>query len=207
MRILEFIEKYSEHDESGSLYCYVNSTSVLQESLEGETVLDLGANAGQELDLLADIVGTIVSVEPHPMFFSELEEKYGSHPNVVLKQAAVGTENGKIELFYKRGKTGRNGGASIVSAKNNVDKNVSDTVKQLDIASLLIEYRPVVLLKIDIEGAEYDVLERILDLGMHKGVACLIFEDHARKINSDSWHQKKSAVIKMLNETYTKIAL
>ena len=159
-------------------------------------VIDIGANEGQEIEALLPTGCEIHSFEPHPMFFKELYEKYAPLSNIHLNQSAAWKSNGKMTLYYKRGALARNGGASLIKDKTNLDLNLNVEVECIDIAKYISDLnREIDLLKIDAEGAEYEILNHLFETGAFQKIKNTYFEDHSRKIHSPEWCALKEAVL------------
>src|SRR3546814_18975654 len=74
-------------------------------------------------------------------------------------------------------------GSSLLAFKGNVREEDFVTVEAVDFAAFLEAMdRPVALLKMDIEGAEVAVLERLLARGLHDRIERAFVEVHDRKI-------------------------
>lgn len=136
----------------------------LSELGAGDVCIDLGANIGVFTKKMAKTGATVHAFEPDPATFKKLKENIGSLPNVVLYQEAVGAENGRVLL--RRVKT--NGyesidpslGSSVVFDSKRMDESNTVEVKQRSFSELMQEVDVVVkLIKMDIEGAEFEILE------------------------------------------------
>jgi len=159
-------------------------------------VIDIGANEGQEIEALLSTGCEIHSFEPHPMFFKELYEKYASLSNIHLNQSAAWKSNGKITLYYKRGVLARNGGASLIKDKTNLDLSLNVEVECIDIAKYISGLnREVDLLKIDAEGAEYEILDHLFETDAFQKIKNIHYEDHSRKIHTTEWRRLKESTL------------
>tara|TARA_Y100000361_G_C11155462_1_gene343819 strand:- start:499 stop:1128 length:630 start_codon:yes stop_codon:yes gene_type:complete len=193
---------------------------------KSSTVIDIGANEGQEIEALLPTYCEIHSFEPHPMFFKELHKKYISLPNIHLNQSAAWKSDGKMKLYYKRGISARNGGASLIKDKMNLDLQLNVEVKCIDIAKYISGLnKDIDLLKIDAEGAEYEILNHLFETGAFQKIKNIYYEDHSRKIhdcficNSDSlnftvctetskgrkWCELKNSVISKYKKSNTPL--
>jgi FkbM family methyltransferase len=91
--------------------------------------------------------------EPHPEAFRKLTERFSDRPEVHLHEFALGGANGVVSLSSAAE------GSSIVSNRG----SNSVEVKLMDVRRNLRHQRnPVALMKLNIEGAEYDLLEQLL---------------------------------------------
>ena len=161
-------------------------------------VIDIGANEGQEIEVLLPTGCEIHSFEPHPMFFKELCKKYETSSNLHLNQYAAWKENGKKTLYFKEEMENfrQDGGASLIKEKTNLNLNLNIEVECIDIAKYIRDLnREIDLLKIDVEGAEYEILNHLFETGTSQKIKNIYFEDHSRKINSSEWHDLKESVL------------
>ena len=115
-------------------------------------VLDLGANVGFScLYWLTQFpAAEVIAFEPHPGHFTQCRANLSVNdmlPRVELHQAAAGTAARRITLSDE-------GTSSSVMA----DADGGIAVEMVDVFALLKD-RPVDLIKLDIEGGEYAILE------------------------------------------------
>lgn len=113
-------------------------------------ILDCGANIGLSVIYfkLLHPDSRVIAFEPDPAIFQTLEKNVASFElnNVELRQAAVWTENGSVAFMQEGGFSGhiQTGSSQTVS------------VPSLRLRDQLAD--PVDFLKVDIEGAEFDVI-------------------------------------------------
>ncbi|MDZ4683943.1 MAG: FkbM family methyltransferase [Planctomycetaceae bacterium] len=146
----------------------------------GNTVVDVGANIGyttQLAALLAGPRGKVVSFEPHPELFQLLRRncepllKRSCTPD--LHQLALGQETGVGSLSIGESFSHNDGTSHIVSVpdKNSIPvdiRSLDSIARELDIS----------LLKIDVEGGEFAVLQGA-ELTLAAGrIRHILFEDH-----------------------------
>ncbi len=156
-------------NRGGLFYCgrHINSVWVASSFHEKEIkdyfclksgiFVDIGANIGKYTVIAGRKLGNrgkVVSIEPEPSNFKILERniRLNKLNNVVSEQAACSSKEGNINLYLRRTGTG---GHSLV--RKSGEKII---VKSLKLDSILIKHKikRISLIKIDAEGAEYEVL-------------------------------------------------
>lgn len=124
----------------------------------GDTFIDIGANIGQFALVGAQQVGScgsVVAIEPHPKIFSYLQKniELNGFTNVRLVNAAVGAVNGSAYIGDTRN-----------DDMNHIDSSHGIKVRMVTLDSLDVP-GPVGLLKMDVEGFEYEVLQAAPEAG------------------------------------------
>lgn len=147
-----------------------------RDELEGLTVLDLGANIGAFTVLaLASGADRVVAIEPDPGNFARLCD----HVEANLP-TSIATTGEVILLPVAAGGVTERGFVVGEEAHAHTEFDRSDgaiPVEIIDVAELVEAHGPFDMVKIDIEGAEWDVLPRLLEIGM-AGVSSMIVEHH-----------------------------
>ena len=187
-------DKYSDREKTA-----IQTRELIEiESLGPDsTVLDIGANYGEVEKVLTPVGCKVHAFEPHPLFFSKLQDSYVDNPNISISNCAVWKTNGKKTFYFKRSASALNGGATLMSEKTNITNlNLNVEVTCLDIFDLITSIgKPVDVLKMDVEGAEYEILQRLYESGAYKSVKSIYFEDHSRKMPSENFHRLKANVL------------
>lgn len=124
----------------------------------GRVALDVGANIGSWTDWLAGRFEHVVAVEPNPQVLPRLEEIAAAHGNVTLVEAAAGAKKGRahLNLFLNPAHATLYGDASLETVPRG-DPTGEAVVDVVALDSLRL--RKVDFVKIDVEGAERDVVE------------------------------------------------
>lgn len=120
-------------------------------------VLDLGAYRGDFAQQIIDRYGSRLYLsEPVPIYVDALRERFAGIEKVVILPFAVGAEDGTLNFSIEGDATSsfRSGQASIVAPV----KRITQVFAELGLDR-------VDLLKINIEGAEYEILEALADSG------------------------------------------
>ena len=155
----------------------------------GDLAMDCGANVGVVTRLLADTGAEVISYEPDPYAFEQLSAAVKDRANVRLVNAAVGASSGTVRLMRAANFDDNMKGASVkstivdggrtIDAGNYVDVAL---LNFLEIIRAEIDKRgEIAFVKMDIEGAELDLLEAMDAADLIKGIRCLVVETHERK--------------------------
>jgi len=135
------------------------------ENLKGFTVIDVGAHVGLYTLIVSRYARKVISIEPHPANFRLLETNkiLNGLENVETLNAAVVGQKGIEYVDLYEGD--HSGGHSIVGRRNSSRfYRVPATTLSEIIRHHVRGFRDRVLIKMDIEGAEFDVfkwLERL----------------------------------------------
>ncbi len=135
---------------------------------EGMTCLDLGANLGKFTRKMASSAKRVIAFEPDPWTYAALEANVADLDNVTLEKAAAGAGEG-TSLLYRHARFNddpvfHSQASSIIAGKNDVTDDGAIEVRQVDFIGYLEKLdEDIGVLKIDIEGAEVDLLEALFD--------------------------------------------
>lgn len=135
-------------------------------------IIDAGANIGLSVIYFKRIFpeSTVIAYEPDPDIFALLKENVGHLPGVELKNSAVWTEDTQLTFFSE--------GSLAGSTKLDLQHKESEITVRAERLKTLLSSDRTDFLKIDIEGAENDVIfdiEEELDR-----VENLFFEYHSQ---------------------------
>ncbi|RUO36987.1 FkbM family methyltransferase [Aliidiomarina shirensis] len=154
-----------------------------------DIAVDCGANVGIYTEIMARSGATVYAFEPNPVAFAALQERVADFPNVKLFQAASTVKPGSFKLYShrhaKRDPLLYSVSSSLISAKSNVNQNDFFEVEGIVLSEFLQELnRPVKLLKMDVEGAEIEIINDLLDKGLHQQIVAGFVEVHDRRVKS-----------------------
>ncbi len=144
----------------------------------GDLCFDLGAHLGDRVRAWSHLNAHVVALEPNPASMKWLRRLYGNRPNIILIEQAVSAHSGEATFWISRltpsistlshqWLTTVQQSSRFVSARWEVQIPV--TVTTLD--ALIAEYGKPAFCKIDVEGAELDVLR-----GLSQALPALSFE-------------------------------
>lgn len=130
------------------------------------TVLDIGANIGQFITTVSYYTNNKIVAdvfEPNPSVIDQLTQNTKHIKNLRIYNMGVG-EQGKTEMFYE---PGRSAVGSFIKAnagtKQNLKKVSIDVVSDVAASTKRKNYD---LVKIDVEGYEYEVIKQIEGIKM-----------------------------------------
>lgn len=172
--------------------CNIHKIFELCNLNESSVFVDLGANIGQQVEVLKERNINTYAFEPHPFIFKKLEEVASGHQNIKLYQKAAWINDQEAHLFYKRNPQAVNGGASLIWEKTNIERDGAFKIETINFSNFLKDLNlEIEVLKIDIEGSEYHLIEHLIETGAINFCKNLFVEDHERKIykNSEFYNQ------------------
>ncbi|MEH2411346.1 FkbM family methyltransferase [Nostoc sp.] len=162
---------------------------------QGEIAIDVGANIGYMTSIMAAKVtqtGKVYCYEPHPEIYQELlenitswQESMGWH-NIIPREIAISDKSGSNVLTIPDG-FDKNRGLSKIETNNNVltinessliQKSYLVSVSTLDKILDLNQSFQIGVLKIDIEGHEFEALNGAKQMISQQKIRDIIFEEH-----------------------------
>ncbi len=152
-------------------------------------VLDCGANVGHISRLLASTGATVIAFEPDPVAFERLAKRCGGKKNITLIQKGVWDRDSTIQLYTHKESTGDEAsftvGSSIIAGKLNVDTSRGSSIEVIDLVTFMQQQeRKIDLVKLDVEGAEIEILQKILATNAQDLFDRMYVETHETKIPS-----------------------
>ena len=174
---MNFYPKSFSKEEKSDL-----TQDLLTAARKANLTFDLGANVGLVTKKLLEAGCFVYAFEPDPEAFQELKKISSSR--LSLHNVAVWTNQGKIKLYrHKDWKLSKSHtSSSLISSKKNVDDANSIIVNTLDISDLVISLEGTKLMKMDVEGAEYKILNYWSKSRLIDEFSTIYCEFHGRKI-------------------------
>jgi FkbM family methyltransferase len=159
----------------------------------GDIMIDCGANIGEVSVPFALMGVTVLAYEPNMHAFEKLSDRFKDYRNVKCFNSAVSYKDGKAKLFLHENANvdplKYSTGSSLVVEKQNVNSDDYIETNTIDLARVIKKIRKAVnknvhILKIDIEGAECDLMERLMDEDLLRDIPYIFVETHEKKIPS-----------------------
>lgn len=166
--------------------------------------IDCGANKGQSIEkaLKTILKGVedykIYSFETLPLLANKLKEYHRGNPKIEVYNKAVWTEDTELKFYVSNSSTSA---GSLMSQKltGQIAKDRYITVQGFNVSKWLketIKENDYVIFKFDIEGAEYDILYKLIQDGSIKLIDKFAGEFHENKLVLDSNLTKKVLTVK-----------
>lgn len=154
----------------------------------GDMAIDLGANLGEVTARLSATGAQVVAFEPDPHAFARLSDRMRGVGAVRLMPAAAGARAGRLPLYRHHGfdhaPDRRSLASTLLADHADAGATPAAQVEVVDFPSFLRGLgRDVALIKIDIEGAEVELMEALLaDPALAARVGRIFVETHERAL-------------------------
>jgi len=167
---------------------YLKLVPILRQNYHDTIILDCVANDGKVAQLFARTGAEVYAFEPDPVAYRLLQKRLGDQKKVHCLQKAVWTEHATLDLYlYPRHDHGRADftvSSSLVKEKCNVSDQYKVEVQAVDLIAFIKNLdKKVAILKMDVEGAEIKILERLIAEEVYKWVGLILVETHETKIH------------------------
>ena len=157
----------------------------------GDVVCDCGANVGDVTAQLAASGAHIHAFDPDPYCIETLQKRFADKPNVTIHAAALGTSEGSIQLMravnFDENPKGASVKSTVLEGGRMIDEDAGNAidVRLMDfpafLKTLLVEHDEIAFVKMDIEGAELDLLEAMEEHSLFDKIRLTVAETHENK--------------------------
>ncbi|WP_128515638.1 FkbM family methyltransferase [Tabrizicola thermarum] len=155
----------------------------------GDVAVDCGANRGDVTAVLAVSGAEVHAFEPDPYNIEKPTDRFAGVANVHLHAAAVGTEAGTLRLMraanWEANPELASVKSTVVAGGQNIAEGQGIEVAVVDFPAflhgLVAAHGRVAFVKMDIEGAELDLLAAMLDRRAFDDIQLTVAETHERK--------------------------
>jgi FkbM family methyltransferase len=142
--------------------------------IHGDIYVDIGANIGRYAVRLAPHFRTVYAFEPSPNYLPALTKKAKRRANVIVIGKAMGNQDATARFFYKTDPASVSADSLLKEwdfrpasdPENNIHFVNRDWINVDEVRFDSCFREPVTLVKIDVEGAEFEVLA-----GMEKALS------------------------------------
>jgi FkbM family methyltransferase len=170
----------------------------------GDVAVDCWANRGDVTAVLAASGAEVHAFEPDPYNIEKLTERFAGQGNVHLHAAAVGTSAGTIRLMraanWEANPELASVKSTVVAGGQNIAEGDGIDVPLIDfpafLRGLVGAHGRVAFVKMDIEGAELDLLSAMLEVRAFDDIQLTVAETHERKFKDlrDRFAALRSAI-------------
>jgi FkbM family methyltransferase len=130
-------------------------------------VIDIGANIGIISKIFEDLYDCkIEAYEPGKYAYLELKKRFKNNKKVKCFNYGISNKNYNSKIYYPNNysldQKKYSVGATIFNKTSNINLKNFDNIKILSIQNIIKKHRFIDLIKIDAEGAEYNILNYLI---------------------------------------------
>lgn len=192
-------------DSTARLELFSNKifNKIINKLNKNSVVLDIGANIGNVSNYILEKTDTsIFAFEPNRLCFEIMARRFVDNERIKTFNLAVSNYKGISELYLHKNSKGINDfnyieSSSLKNQKDNVSKESKIMINVINISEILSKFNEIDLIKIDVEGSEYEILPTIIaEKNKIKNVLC--------EFHGGSSKTNKNQVRNMKNRYFTK---
>ena len=167
---------------------YVKLIPILKKVNESSLIIDCGANVGDISALFLTKNASVIAFEPDPMAFMMIQRRFEGNNNIECINKAVAHKASTAKLYFHADQQQNSNSAftvssSIIQDKININTDNSIEIETVDLDSYITNLnKSVDILKMDVEGAEIDILNKLIKNGTYKKIGVILVETHETKI-------------------------
>lgn len=181
---------------------------IFRQIKKGDICIDCGANIGEISQLMVDRGAEVYAFEPDPYALKKLTQRFKGVGNIKIHNKAVSNKSGRLKLFFReehdQDPVMFSVGSTLIDEKNDIDESKFCEVDVISLKEFIRQFEYIKILKLDIEGAECDILEDLLDSDDIFKFGLVLVETHEKWIPSQKERLAKiKETIKMKNVTNT----
>jgi FkbM family methyltransferase len=161
----------------------------------GDIVIDCGANIGTVTDYFINRGAEVYAFEPNIDAFNILNLRFKENPNVKCIQKGVSSSkrcgmmklyfHNKVEADSEHSRITYSQGCSTMADKHNVNESNYTLIELVDLSEVIRKINSnIKVLKVDIEGAECDLLNDLIEQNLINDIPYVFVETHEKKVPS-----------------------
>jgi FkbM family methyltransferase len=174
--------------------------------------IDCGANVGQSIETFKRYRTDweqfeIHSFEANPNLKKHFD-KYSTLKNFNFHSTAVWISDGNIKFYIDASSTAF--GSSLNVDKDNVSDSRFELIDSIDISNWIFsnfKQDDFIILKLDIEGSEYDVINHMIDTNSISYINILFVEFHDHKLKNKFKKYDSVMIIQKLKDNFPNLIL
>lgn len=172
----------------GALWlCYLKLIPILKKLNKDSVVIDCGANTGDITNQFAKTGATVYAFEPDPIAFKILSERFNNNPHVTCINKGVWDKDAEVTLYSHIDQVNDEipftVGSSIIKEKKNVSGTKGITIEVINLLTFIKSLkRRINVIKMDVEGAETEILSKIIEDNGYHFFDNMYVETHEGKI-------------------------
>lgn len=161
------------------------------------TVLDIGANIGNVSNYILEKTNTtIFAFEPNRLCFEIMVRRFIDNERIKTYNLAVSNYKGISKLYLHKNSKGINDfnfieSSSLKNQKDNISKENKVMINVINISEILSKFNEIDLIKIDVEGSEYEILPTLIaEKNKIKNVLCEFHGGYKKNNNNQTTNVK-----------------
>ncbi len=161
-------------------------------------VVDLGGYEGQwAADIFCKYGSTVWIFEPYQLYFENIVKKFSHNPKVKVFNYGLSKSNEELTLYIK------DNSSSVFSKSPDEEKSNTANIKLIKASDFLNQNNvsKIDLLKINIEGGEYDLLEHLIETNFVRHIDNIQVQFHDFVENADARMKKIQGHLKETHYT------
>lgn len=179
--------KNSWREVENSAFNNFKNSDIVKSLNESSVCIDCGANVGIITQIFAQKGAVVYSFEPHKGCFDILTKKFAANPKVHIYNKGVLDKNSTMKLYkfeyHDYDEIFFSQGASMFKSNKEIDSNAYDVVEVINLIEFIKSLnRDIDILKLDVEGAEFCILELLINEKLYKNIKHILVETHDETI-------------------------
>ena len=161
------------------------------------TFVDVGGHLGETIDIILKEKPNwkIISFEPAPVLYNILAEKYKYNSNIKIIQEALYNTNKKRSLYISVDTFGN----SLHKEKKNLINPTRVKIQCIKATDFIKHLKGKIILYLNCEGAEFEILEDLIESGVWKKISFMLIEFHHQPHKLDC-EERYNKLIKKIQE-------